>query len=50
MDVALDMMQQHPEVRSLLDAMLHKEFPLSQGVEAMEYAQRRGVLKVQVVP
>jgi hypothetical protein len=49
MDVALSMMEQHEELRRLLAAMIHKQLPLSQGVEAMALAQSKGVLKVQLV-
>lgn len=48
MDVALNMMVDHEEVRQLLAAMLHHEVPLKDGVEAMRLAQTRGVIKVQV--
>eukprot|EP00882_Tetradesmus_deserticola_P005131 GHRQ01005404.1.p1 GENE.GHRQ01005404.1~~GHRQ01005404.1.p1 ORF type:complete len:357 (+),score=130.25 GHRQ01005404.1:487-1557(+) len=49
MDVALAMMEQHEELQQLLAAMIHKQLPLSQGVEAMALAQTKGVLKVQLV-
>jgi hypothetical protein len=49
MDVALQMMVEHPEVRHLLKAMLHHEIPLEDGVKAMQVAQQKGVLKVHVV-
>jgi hypothetical protein len=49
MDVALSMMEQHEELRTLLAAMIHQQLPLIQGVEAMALAQSKGVLKVQLV-
>lgn len=49
MGMALSMMEQHAELRSLLDAMLQHQLPLKQGVEALTLAQSKGVLKVQLV-
>lgn len=49
MDVALDMMAKHAEVRQLLQGMLQHQLPLSQGEEAMRLAGSKGVLKVQLV-
>ncbi len=48
MDVALQMMQQHPGIRRLMASMVSAVYPLAQGVEAMEEARRKGVLKVQL--
>ncbi|KAI9003450.1 GroES-like protein [Hyaloraphidium curvatum] len=49
MDAALDVMRDHPEVRALLKSMLQHEVPLSRGVEALELARSKGVLKVQLI-
>eukprot|EP00878_Enallax_costatus_P024420 GHUV01026058.1.p1 GENE.GHUV01026058.1~~GHUV01026058.1.p1 ORF type:complete len:312 (+),score=51.16 GHUV01026058.1:32-967(+) len=49
MDQALQIMSGHAEVRQLLTAMLHHEVPLKDGVEAMQLAQSKGVIKVHVV-
>ncbi len=48
MDVALQMMQQHQQLRELLSAMLDRTYPAAQALEALQHAQQRGVLKVQV--
>eukprot|EP00775_Hariotina_reticulata_P010351 gene10351-10509_t len=49
MDVALQLMAEHAELRDLLKAMVQHEMPLKDGVEAVQLAQQKGVLKVQVV-
>ena len=46
--MAVRMMAKHPNVRRLLDSMVSAVYPLSQGVEAMEKAKQKGVLKVQL--
>lgn len=48
MDMALRMIADHEEVRQLLTAMLQHEVPLTSGVEAMQLAQAKGVIKVHV--
>jgi hypothetical protein len=49
MDVALDMMIKHAELRQLLRDMLQHEVPLADGVAAVSLAAQKGVLKVQLV-
>lgn len=49
MDVALQKMERHEEVRRLLAGMLHRELTLDQAGEAIELAAQKGVLKVQIV-
>ena len=48
LDMALVMMTEHQEIRELLAKMLDKVFPMAQAVEALQYAQQKGVMKVQV--
>ena len=48
MDVAVRMMADHASIRRLLGAMVTAVYPLSEGVEAMERAKQKGVLKVQL--
>lgn len=49
MDVALNLMSKHAELRDLLKRMLQHEVPLADGVAAMSLAAEKGVLKVQLV-
>ncbi len=48
LDMALEMLAQHAELRQLVNAMTQHVMPLSKGVEAMQLAQTKGVLKVQL--
>ena len=48
MDVALKVLTEHAGVRRLLGRMLSGQFHISQALEAVEHAKRKGVLKVQV--
>ena len=48
MDTAVRMMAEHPSIRRLLGSMVSEIYPLSQGLEAMEMAKQKGVLKVQL--
>lgn len=48
MDVALHMMEQHKDLRDLLDGMTTKVLPLSKGEEGMKLAATKGTLKVQL--
>jgi threonine dehydrogenase-like Zn-dependent dehydrogenase len=48
MDMALRMLEQHGELRQLVNAMTQHVLPLSRGEEAMQLAQTKGVLKVQL--
>lgn len=45
---ALELLREESTQR-LVDAMVHKEFPLELGVEAVAAARQRGVLKVQIL-
>lgn len=39
---------QDPRVKKLVAAMVSAEFPISQGIEAIEKAKTKGVLKVVI--
>ncbi len=49
MDVALRLLAEHAELRQLVDAMVTAVRPLAEGVEAIEQAATKGVLKVQLL-
>ena len=40
---------QDPRVKALVNGMVTAAFPLAKGVEAIDAAQRKGALKVQLV-
>jgi hypothetical protein len=48
-DMALELMSAHPDLRALLNSMVSHELPLSEGLQAMALAQTKGVLKVQLI-
>lgn len=48
-DQSLDMMVRHKPVRRLLHAMTSRVMPLVKGVQAMEVAATKGVIKVQLL-
>ncbi len=48
-DVALKMLGESPEIRTLAGKMTSFELPLEQGVEGMRLAAQKGVLKVQLL-
>jgi threonine dehydrogenase-like Zn-dependent dehydrogenase len=48
-DAAVALLAASPEVRALVRDMVHAEYPLERGVEAMAKAKEKGVLKVAVV-
>lgn len=45
-DVALRVLEQHAELRTLVRKMTHSTYHISRGVEAMATAQQKGTLKV----
>ncbi len=47
-DMALKLLCERGELRSLVKGMVTEVLPIGKGVEAMELAQRKGTLKVQL--
>ena len=46
---ALAALEEHPELVRLVEAMVRREHPIEEGVEALARAAEPGALKVQVV-
>ena len=48
MDMAVELLAAHEGLRRMVNAMTSRVFSIQEGVQAIEHAQQKGVLKVQI--